>query len=484
MLALQLFESVIVLMVVSLSIRFGTDGWRGLMSADFTVDNVKVVAQAITDYLISRGLARYGIVVGYDSRRGSKEYAKACAEVLAGNGVLVYMTSTDTPTPLVAFATVRLRAGGAIMITASHNPPEYNGIKFIPHYGGPASAEVTQEIEGLIAKAEVRALNVEEADKKGLIIYVNLREEYLDWISSLVDRDAIQRAHLRVLVNPLHGSVAGILDEALRRMGCEVKRMRCEKDPAFGGLTPDPTLPESVRDMQDFMEGVDVGLATDGDGDRVSAYSETHITPNTLFPMLLKHMLDKGVKGGVVRTVATTHMIDEIATKNGLKVYEVPVGFKNIALHLLMGEAVMGGEESGGFGYKWHVPEKDGILTCLYIIEALALSGKRKLEELIREMGKEIKLMYSVRRKVDVERPQEIQGLLTDLEPQSIKGLRVKEVRRIDGAKLITEKGWVLIRPSGTEPVVRVYAESEEPRIAESLLTWGLEKVRELASIH
>jgi len=464
-----------------LSIKFGTDGWRGLMSADFTVNNVRVVAQAIADYVASRGLARYGVVVGYDSRRGSKEYAKACAEVLAGNGVPVYMTATDVPTPLVAFATVRLRAGGAVMITASHNPPDYNGIKFIPHYGGPASAEITQEIEKLIAKAEVRASDMEEADRRGLVAYVDFREEYLDWISSLVDRDAIQRARLRVLVNPLHGSAAGILDEALGRLGCEVKRMRCEKDPAFGGLTPDPTLPESVQDMQDFMEGVDVGLATDGDGDRATAYSESHVTPNTLFPILLRHMLEKGVRGGVVRTVATTHMVDEIAAKNGLRVYEVPVGFKNIAPHLLMGEAIMGGEESGGFGYKWHIPEKDGVLTCLYLVEALALSGKRRIEELVREVSKEVKIMYSVRGKVEVDRPQEVRGLLADLEPRSIGGLRVKEVIRIDGAKFITERGWVLIRPSGTEPVVRVYAESEEPKVAESLLAWGLKELRKLA---
>jgi len=464
-----------------LSIKFGTDGWRGLMSADFTVNNVRVVAQAIADYVASRGLARYGVVVGYDSRRGSKEYAKACAEVLAGNGVPVYMTATDVPTPLVAFATVRLRAGGAVMITASHNPPDYNGIKFIPHYGGPASAEITQEIEKLIIQAEVRASDIEEADRRGLVAYVDFREEYLDWISSLVDRDAIQRARLRVLVNPLHGSVAGILDEALGRLGCEVKRMRCEKDPAFGGLTPDPTLPESVQDMQDFMEGVDVGLATDGDGDRATAYSEAHVTPNTLFPILLRHMLEKGVRGGVVRTVATTHMVDEIAAKNGLRVYEVPVGFKNIAPHLLMGEAIMGGEESGGFGYKWHIPEKDGVLTCLYLVEALALSGKRRIEELVREVSKEIKIMYSVRGKVEVDRPQEVRGLLADLEPRSIGGLRVKEVIRIDGAKFITERGWVLIRPSGTEPVVRVYAESEEPKVAESLLAWGLKELRKLA---
>ncbi len=462
-------------------IRFGTDGWRGLMNVDFTINNVKAVAQAIADYVISRGLARRGVVVGYDSRRGSKEYAKACAEVLAGNGVPVYITATDVPTPLVAFATVSLRAGGAIMITASHNPPDYNGMKFIPHYGGPASTEVTREIEALIAKAEVRTLSIGEADKKGLVAYVDFREEYLDWISSLVDRDAIRRARLRVLVNPLHGSVSGVLDEALRRLGCEVKRMRCEKDPSFGGLTPDPTLPESIRDMQDFMEGVDVGLATDGDGDRASAYSETHITPNALFPVLLTHMLDKGVRGGVVRTVATTHMVDEIAAKNGLRVYEVPVGFKNIAPYLLMGEAVVGGEESGGFGYKWHVPEKDGVLTCLYIVEALALSGKRRLEELIREVGKGLKLMHSARGKVDVERPQELRELLVELEPESIAGLRVKGVCRIDGAKFITEKGWVLIRPSGTEPVVRVYAESEERGVAEALLMWGLKRVEELA---
>lgn len=469
-----------------MAIKFGTDGWRGVMDRDFTIDGVKMVAQAIADYVISRGLARYGIVVGYDSRRNSEQYAKACAEVLAGNGIPVYMMMRDTPTPVVAFATVRLRAGGAVMITASHNPPEYNGVKFIPHYGGPASTEITQEIEGQILKVKVRSISISDADRKGLVAYIDFKEEYIDWILSLVDVDTIKRANLRVLVNPLHGSTIGFLDEALRKVGCEVRGMRCEKDPSFGGKMPDPTLPETVDDMKFFMQDVDVGLATDGDGDRASAYSRTYVSPNTLFPILLKAMLDKGVKGGVVRTVATTHMVDEVAIKNGLRVYEVPVGFKNIAPHLLMGEAAMGGEESGGFGYKWHVPEKDGILTCLYVVEALALSEKRSLEDLVREISKKYKLLYSTKggvEGVDGRRLQELKGALEKFEPKDVEGFRVEKISRVDGVKLITEKGWLLIRPSGTEPLVRVYAESDEPEIAERLLNWGLRRVRDLTKV-
>ncbi|MDH5816631.1 MAG: phosphoglucomutase/phosphomannomutase family protein [Candidatus Nezhaarchaeota archaeon] len=467
-----------------MTIRFGTDGWRGVMDKDLTIDGIKIVAQAIAEYVISRGLAKYGIVVGYDSRKGSEQYAKACTEVLAGNNIPVYMMTYDTPTPVVAFATVRLRAGGAIMITASHNPPEYNGIKFIPHYGGPASIEITQEIEKQISRVKVSSISISDADKKGLVAYVDLREEYIDWVLSLVDVDSIRRANLKVLVNPLHGSAIGFLDEALMRAGCEVKRMRCEKDPSFGGKAPDPTLPEVIDDMAFFMQDVNVGLATDGDGDRASAYSKTYIPPNMLFPILLKSMLAKGIRGGVVRTVATTHMIDEVAAKNDLRVYEVPVGFKNIAPYLLMGEAIMGGEESGGFGYKWHVPEKDGILTCLYIVEALALSGKSRLEDLIDEIGKEYRLLHSLRGRVNVideHRLQMLKDALKELEPKSIEDLRVERIIRIDGVKFITEKGWLLIRPSGTEPLIRVYAESEELELAKRLLEWGLRKVNELA---
>lgn len=451
------------------------------MDRDFTVDKVKVVAQAIADYISSRGLAKYGVVIGYDSRRNSKAYAKACLEVFAGNGIPIYMVEGDVPTPLVAFATVKLRAGGAVMITASHNPPEYNGIKFIPHYGGPASSEITQEVEKLIFKSSTRTMSIKDAEKKGLIAHVDFKEEYIDWMLSLVEKDAIRKARLKVLVNHMHGSTIGFLDEVLMRVGCEVKRMRYDKDPSFGGLIPDPTLPEAVSDIPLFMHDMDVGLATDGDGDRASAYSDTYISPNMLFPLILKHMLDKGIKGGVVRTVATTHMVDEIASKNGIRIYEVPVGFKNIAPHLLMGEAIMGGEESGGFGYKWHIPEKDGVLTCLYIIESLALSGKKKLEELIRELGKEYKLLYSLRGKVEIGRSHEVRETLLNLELDNVGGLPVERTVKVDGVKFITKKGWLLIRPSGTEPVVRVYVESESLEEAKMLLEWGLKKVREVA---
>ncbi|MEM0320274.1 MAG: hypothetical protein QXS67_02525, partial [Candidatus Nezhaarchaeales archaeon] len=363
-------------------------------------------------------------------------------------------------------------------------PPEYKGIKFVQHYGGPASIEITQEIEKQISRVKVSSISISDADKKGLVAYVDLREEYIDWVLSLVDVDSIRRANLKVLVNPLHGSAIGFLDEALMRAGCEVKRMRCEKDPSFGGKAPDPTLPEVIDDMAFFMQDVNVGLATDGDGDRASAYSKTYIPPNMLFPILLKSMLAKGIRGGVVRTVATTHMIDEVAAKNDLRVYEVPVGFKNIAPYLLMGEAIMGGEESGGFGYKWHVPEKDGILTCLYIVEALALSGKSRLEDLIDEIGKEYRLLHSLRGRgnvIDEHRLQMLKDALKELEPKSIEDLRVERIIRIDGVKFITEKGWLLIRPSGTEPLIRVYAESEELELAKRLLEWGLRKVNELA---
>lgn len=464
-----------------LVIRFGTDGWRGIMDREFTIDGVKLVAQAIADYIRSRGFAKSGVVIGYDVRRNSESYAKACIEVLAGNNITTYRMILDTPTPVVAFAVTRLKAGGAIMITASHNPPEYNGIKFIPHYGGPAMPEVTQEIERLVSSADVREMSIREAERRGLIVDVDFREEYLERILSLIDIDVIRRSKLKVLVNPLHGSAIGYVDEALRRAGCEVRCIRDNRDPTFGGLMPDPTMSEVLSDMAPLMRDFEVGLSVDGDGDRVAAYSHSFISPNMLFPILLKLMLDKGIRGGVVRTVATTHMIDYIAIKNGLRIYEVPVGFKNIAPLLLMGEAVIGGEESGGFGYKWHVPEKDGIITCLYIVEALASSGKRRLEDLIQYIGKEYKLLYSLRGHVSIQNHDMFKASLRGFEPDSVCGYPVKSITRIDGVKLLTDRGWLLIRPSGTEPIVRVYAEAEDLSTAKGLLEWGLRKAEELS---
>jgi len=466
---------------VSLTIRFGTDGWRGVMGRDFTVEGVKLVAQAISDYVCSRGLAKRGVVVGYDARMNSEEYADACIEVLAGNGITAYKTSRDTPTPVVAFAATRLRAAGAIMITASHNPAEYNGIKFIPHYGGPALPDVTSEIEGLIGKTKPATTSIREADRRGLLALVDFKEEYSEWALSLVDVDAIKRSSLRVLVDPLYGSTRGYLEDILRAAGCQVSSIHSDRNPGFGGLTPDPTTPESLRELANSMSGFDLGLACDGDGDRVAAYSESFFSPNNIFPLVLLHLIELGVKGGVVRTVATTHMVDAVDDQYGLKLYEVPVGFKNIVPHLIMGEAVMGGEESGGFGYKWHIPEKDGILSCLYIVEALALSGKRRLEDLQADFKRSFKLLHSVRGSIRVERPERFKMTLLKKEFSDVAGYEVLETVRIDGVKLITSEGWLLMRPSGTEPLVRVYSESPSLDVAKLMLEWGLKRAEEIS---
>ncbi|MDI6784808.1 MAG: phosphoglucomutase/phosphomannomutase family protein, partial [bacterium] len=366
-------------------ITFGTSGWRAIISEEFTFANVRLVAQAIAQYLKGEKLDNRGIVVGYDTRFLSDKFAVVCAEVLAGNGLPVFLSDRDVPTPAISLEIISRQAAGGINITASHNPPEYNGIKFSPFTGGPAPVEVTSKIEKianqLIQNGNTpQVLPLAEAIEKGIVQKIDIRTRYLSNIREKIDFETIRKANLNIIVDLLYGTGEGYLDFLLKEAGCQIEVLHNERDVYFGGGTPEPStknLAELIQQVQ--AKKAQLGLALDGDADRFGIIDAdgTFITPNQVIALLFLHLVEsRGWNGAVVRTIATTRLLDAIAKEKGIKVYETPVGFKYIGELMTQNEIIIGGEESGGLSIYRHVPEKDGIIACLLIAELVAKQKK------------------------------------------------------------------------------------------------------------
>ncbi|HPZ43189.1 MAG TPA: phosphoglucomutase/phosphomannomutase family protein [Bacillota bacterium] len=450
-------------------ISFGTDGWRGILAEDFTFDNVRLVTRALARYLHSHGLAKRGVVVGYDNRFLSERFAEVITGVLTGQGIPVFLTGRPTPTPVVAFAVRLHKAGGAVMLTASHNPPEYNGFKFIPEYAGPALPHITEEIEKTI-KSLLKGPDTQEpaagAPAGSLVTTIDPFPEYARHLATLVDLEAIGKAGLKVAVDPMFGAGSGYLENLFEQAGASVEAIHNHRDPLFGGSLPEPTA-KSLGELQEMVVkgGLDLGLAMDGDADRFGIVDSNgeFITPNQYLPVLFYHLLKaRGMRGPVARTVATTHQLDMIADRYGLEVDETPVGFKYIGQCLMEKGAVLGGEESGGLSIKGHIPEKDGLLAGLLAAELVAVYGT-SLTELLDRVGGEFGRVYS--RRLDVRtsyaEKERVLGLLKDFAPGTLGGRKVTGRNTLDGVKLLLEGGaWVLIRPSGTESLFRIYVEA------------------------
>ncbi|QGG47473.1 phosphoglucomutase/phosphomannomutase family protein [Heliorestis convoluta] len=458
-----------------MTIKFGTDGWRAIMAEEFTFANLEVVVQAIAQYVQETGLADRGIVIGYDNRFLAERFAERSAEVLTGNGIAIMMPQKALPTPVTAFAIQHYGAAGAIMLTASHNPPEYNGIKFIPEYAGPATPEITDRIESLVrdmvAQREEKTLTVSRlrlkaAEEQGLVKTIDPKEAYLDAITGLIDFDAIKASGLKIVIDPMWSAGIGYIEAALDRSAMEYKAIHDYRDPLFGGIMPEPS--ESVlTELKDqvLASGADLGLALDGDGDRfgIMEADGTYINPNQVLTLLFHHMLTRqGKRGKVARTVATTHMLDRIAAKAGLEVEETPVGFKYIGQSLRDPDCLLGGEESGGLSIQGHLPEKDGILACLLMAEVKAVA-KKPLTEILAEIAAEYGTLISQR--LDLHTlPEEKATILQSLQqysPATVAGQTVVKRLTVDGVKLQLESGaYALVRPSGTEPLFRLYVEA------------------------
>jgi len=466
-------------------IKFGTAGWRAVISDEFTTGNVRLVTQAIANYIKEQATSdKREVVVGYDTRFMSENFAKVSSTVLAANGIRALITARDVPTPAFAYEILRKRALGGINFTASHNPPEYNGIKFSPSWGGPALPETTNAIEkncALLMEGEssVRDISWEKGKEKGLIEYVDPRLEYINRINELVNLEAIKKAKLKVAVDLLYGTGRDYLDAILKQAGCEVKVLHNWRDVLFGGSPPEPSslyLGELVNTVKE--EKCDLGLATDGDSDRFGIIDRdgTFISPNQVLALLLNHLVKtRNWKGVVARSVMTTSFVDAIARIHDIQVKETPVGFKYIAQMMRQNGMVIGGEESGGLTIQGHIPEKDGILACLLIAEMVAFEGK-SIGEILDGLYRKVGLFLSERINFHLKE-DEIEDLKAKLKkdlPQEIAGLKVDKTVDLDGLKFILADGsWLGIRLSGTEPVVRLYIEADEAEKLEKLKEAG-----------
>lgn len=461
-----------------MTIKFGTDGWRAIMAEDFTFGNVEIVAQAIADYVKGAGIAPRGIVIGYDNRFFSDKFALRAAEVLVGNGVPILLPNSALPTPVTAFAIKQNDAAGAIMLTASHNPPEYNGIKFIPEYAGPALPHITDRIEarvneivGLMAgktgqPAAIQKTRLAAAKDIGLVREIDPVEPYLDHLATVVDFKAIANSGMRVIVDPMWGAGIGFLEAIMNRCGVTYQAIHDYRDPLFGGIMPEPSASVLTELKQRVTgSGAQLGLALDGDADRFGIIEAdgTYLSPNQVLTLLFHHLLTRrGEKGTVARTVATTHMLDRIALKHGLHVDETPVGFKYIGQSMMEKNSLMGGEESGGLSIRGHLPEKDGILACALMAEIRALTG-RPLTEILEEISREYGRLVSQR--LDLHTlPEEKAAILEAVKnyiPASIAGIDVVKRLTIDGVKVqLADGAYALVRASGTEPLFRLYVEA------------------------
>lgn len=444
-------------------IKFGTDGWRDLMYDSFNLANVQRVVNAIARYTKDNHGEERGVVVGYDARFFSDLFAKKAAEVLTSQGIKVYYSERDFPTPVIAFAVTHYQAFGAIMFTASHNPPEYNGIKFIPEYAGPASIEITKAIETNLANLPETAQSLGNSNSN-LITGINPTEAYLKQLRKLIDVDVIKKANLNIVIDPMYATGRGFLAELFR--DCSIREIHNRRDPLFGGAMPDPQeeyLGELITSVKSRPNSV--GLATDGDADRFGIVDSngTYLNPNQVISLLMWHLItNRGLKGIAARTVATTHMIDRLGDLFGVEVVETPVGFKYIGEMMRTRSVIIGGEESGGLSIQGHIPEKDGILACALMAELRAITGK-PLMATLQEIYTKVGQFYTNR--LDIHLPESVKASVLEYcksnPPEMVGAIKVKEVRKIDGFKFVLSNGsWFLIRPSGTEPLIRVYFET------------------------
>ena len=462
-------------------IKFGTDGWRAIIAEDFTFENVRICAQGTADLINASNQPARGIVIGYDTRFLSEEFARAVAEVMTANGIPTMLCDRPAPTPTVSYDLVSRDAGAGVIITASHNPANYNGFKYKPDYGGSASPEIVEQLESRIAAVEqhgvVNRMPLHDAERQGLLEIFDPQPEYLAHLATIVDVQAIRNAGLNVVVDSMYGSGAGYLKKLLEGGTTHIIEIHGERNPAFPGMAqPEPiahNLTELIEAVQDH--NADVGLALDGDADRLGVVDESgnFVTTLQTFALLCYHLLENlGQRGPLVRSITMTSMIDRLAELYDVPIFDTPVGFKFLGPVLMAEEAIAAGEESGGYAFRGNVPERDGILSGLLILDMIVktqMEPSDLLDELVEKVGPHFYDRWDV--SFDPSQRDAIEQSVRASFPSTLAGKTVVQVDERDGIRFVLESGhWSLIRFSGTEPLLRIYAEGESPAEVATLL--------------
>jgi phosphomannomutase len=464
-------------------IKFGTDGWRGRIAEDYTFDNVRRCTQGFAQYLLDFGKTTGGIVVGHDRRFGSEHFAAAAAEVLAGNGIGVHLTDGHAPTPIISYAVVAQGASGAINITASHNPATDNGFKVRDEYGGAIAPDGLKEIEIRIPPIEdVKRLPLAQAEAEGLVRHFDPAPAYLKHLATLIDVKPIKNAGLTIAYDAMWGNGAGWLSRILAGGTTRIIEIHGERNPLFPEMSrPEPIPPNVNVLLRKVTEiGADVGIVHDGDADRVGAADENGVFVNQLqvYGLLALYFLEvRGERGPIVKTLSTTSVLEKLGEIYDVPVYQTGVGFKYVAPKMLETDALIGGEESGGYAFHGHVPERDGILAALYLLDMIVRTGK-KPSQLLDWLYDTVGARYYYDR-IDTRFPAEMRDVtrqrILDARPADIAGLAVTDIITVDGFKYVLEDGgWLLIRFSGTEPIIRVYCETTHQDKVGAILEAGM----------
>ncbi|HEX2696356.1 MAG TPA: phosphoglucomutase/phosphomannomutase family protein, partial [Anaerolineales bacterium] len=471
-----------------------------VISDSFTFDNLRIVAQAIADAVASDHWDKSGnggekpdpkkIVIGFDTRFLSDRFAGEVGRVLAANGFTVLLSQSDSPTPAISYAVKHQKAIAGVMITASHNAPRYNGVKLKGAFGGSALPEQCRRVEVYINDNEEQArgpnlMDFKQARELGLIQRFNPLPAYFDHLRTLINSDVIADNPPRFVVDAMYGSGRGVIKSFLQGTGCDIAEIRGEMNPGFGGVHPEPIAKNLGALSSAVSSGMgNFGVVTDGDADRIGAMDErgNFVDPHKIMALSLKYLVEqRGMSGAVVRTVSTTRMIDRLAKKHGLRVYETPVGFNHIADYMMQEDVLIGGEESGGISFKGHIPEGDGPIMGLLLVEMIA-AMKKPLGEMVNDLLDEVGPAFYERVDLRLSRPvakAEMTEFLTKQAPNEIGSEKVNEISQRDGVKYImADDSWLLIRPSGTEPVLRVYAEGRSQEMVKALIGYG-QKVAE-----
>ncbi|HWC29677.1 MAG TPA: phosphoglucomutase/phosphomannomutase family protein [Dehalococcoidia bacterium] len=470
-------------------IRFGTDGWRAIIAEDYTFENVRDCAEGVARYLKSAGLANRGLVIGYDTRFGSEHFASATAEVVAAHDIKTYIFDSAAATPVACHAILDKQAGGAVVITASHNPGTYNGFKYKPEYGGSAPQEVVDALEAAIevgrAEGTTKRVAFDAGVKQGVIERFDPRPAYDAQVAATVDLQRLASTGVHVVFDAMHATGAGVLPRLLAGGTTHIQELRAERNPIFPGMAaPEPI----ARNLSGLMEtvinsGADIGLATDGDADRLGVVDENghFVDQHQTYALLCLYLLEyRGMRAPIVRSLTSTRMIDKLGELYGVPVYETPVGFKYLGPKMMESGAMTAGEESGGYAFAQHLPERDGAYGGLLILDLLARSGKTP-SQLVQELFSKVGQHFYDRIDAHLQPGQRETAIakVAASKPDVLAGRRVLKQDSIDGYRFELDGGWLLVRPSGTEPLLRIYTEMTDPAWVKPVLEAG----RELAGV-